>query len=205
MAGLFITFEGVESCGKSTQARLLADYLRASGLEVLLTREPGGPKISEAIRRLLLDKDNQEMLPETEFLLYLAARAQHTGEFILPALQEGKIVICDRYADSTFAYQGAARQIDLRVIEYLRPFSTYNLEPHLTFLIDIDPLISLKRLNTSQKDRLELEALAFHQAVRNGFLQVASKEKKRYIVLNGLLSIEALQQEIQSIVLRKVK
>jgi dTMP kinase len=129
LRGLFITFEGIEGCGKSTQVKLLAEWLRETGREVLLTREPGGPVISEEIRSILLNPHNHEMLPETELLLYMASRSQHTGQWIIPALNTGKDVISDRYYDSTIAYQGAARSINLEWIQKLTEYATYSLKP----------------------------------------------------------------------------
>ena len=129
---LFITFEGVEGCGKSTQAKMLKEYLENIGKKVLLTREPGGPKISEDIRNILLDRNNHEMLPEKEMLLYMASRSQHTGEWIIPALEKGTFVISDRYYDSTIAYQGAARKIDRNIIDTITKYATFGLVPDLT-------------------------------------------------------------------------
>ena len=162
MKGLFITFEGIEGCGKTTQAELLADYFQQQGREVLLTREPGGPKISESIRKILLSKDNFEMLPETEMLLYMASRSQHTGEWIIPAIESGKDVISDRYYDSSIAYQGAARKIERNIIDIIIKYATFGLRPDLTFLIDLPTEKGLSRLKIGQVDRLEQESLEFH-------------------------------------------
>jgi dTMP kinase len=183
--GHFITFEGIEGCGKSTQALLLASTLREKGFEVLLTREPGGPAISEAIRKILLDTEYYEMLPETEMLLYMASRSQHTGQWILPALNDGKIVISDRYYDSTIAYQGAARDLDFSIIETITRFATYNTDPELTFLIDLPVEIGRKRMQSRKLDRLELEAVEFHQKVREQYLFIASKYNSRFNVISG--------------------
>ncbi len=202
--GLFITFEGIEGCGKSTQARLLAGALEEHGCGVLLTREPGGPPIAEKIRALLLDRDHTEMLPETEVLLYMAGRAQHTGQWILPALNEGRVVVCDRYYDSTLAYQGMARGIDEAAIRAQIAFATFGLAPHVTFLIDLDPAVGLARINPAHADRLEREGLEFHRRVREGFLQVAKEEPRRYIVLNGQMSIEELHGAIWRIVAQRL-
>lgn len=150
MRGLFITFEGIEGSGKSTQMVLLSQKLADRGLPVLLTREPGGPPISEVIRSLLLDPERAEMLPQTELLLYSASRAQHTAEWILPALKEGKTVLCDRYYDSTFAYQGAARSQDMDFIHILTEFSTFSTTPDLTFLIDLPVAEGLARIKQRQ-------------------------------------------------------
>jgi len=197
--GLFITFEGTEGCGKTTQAELLADFFRQKGYEILLTREPGGPKISENIRTILLNKDNVEMLPETEMLLYMASRSQHTGEWILPALKAGKIVISDRYYDSTIAYQGAARKIDRNIIDTIRKYATFGLVPDLTFLVDLPAAVGLSRIKKEDADRLEQESLEFHTKVREGFLKIA-KEESRYYIINGNNSIEEINKDILKII-----
>ncbi|MCD4829092.1 MAG: dTMP kinase [Candidatus Cloacimonetes bacterium] len=195
--GLFITFEGVEGCGKSTQVRLLADAIEAQGYTVLRTREPGGPPIAEKIRALLLDPANTEMLPETEALLYMASRAQHTGERILPALRRGQVVVCDRYYDSTLAYQGAARKLSERAIRAQITFATFGLVPAATILIDLPVEVGLGRIDPIRADRLEREDLAFHQRVRQGFLDVAKVEPQRYLVVDGQEKIEELHLRIK--------
>jgi len=194
--GIFITFEGIEGCGKSTQAELLASYLKKRGRRVFLTREPGGPKISEDIREILLKKENSEMLPETELLLYMASRSQHTGEWIIPKLAEGIIVISDRYYDSSLAYQGVARKLDINIIDTITTFSTFGLKPDLTFLIDLSAEIGLSRILKKNADRLEQESHVFHEKVRKGFLEIAGKEKERYIVIDGNLTIDGIHEEI---------
>jgi len=205
MKGIFITFEGVEGCGKSTQAKMLADFLKKNGFEVLLTREPGGPKISEQIRAILLDKHNSEMLPETELLLYMASRSQHTGEWIIPALSEGKIVISDRYYDSTIAYQGAARQINRNIINTIRKYATFGLIPALTILIDLPVKTGLSRISPKNADRLEQESFSFHKKVRKEFLSIAQKEPKRFLVIDGEKSIKEIHKTIIKNVLEKYK
>ncbi len=202
--GFFITFEGVEGCGKSTQALLLANALRELGHEVLLTREPGGPVISEVIRKILLDPQYFEMLPETEMLLYMASRSQHTGEWILPALKEGKIVISDRYYDSTIAYQGAARDLDYSIIETITHFATYNTDPDLTFLIDIPVEVGMKRIKSRKLDRLELEDVDFHVKVREQYLFIATKYHSRYIVIDGDDLVDSIHQKILECTLSSV-
>ncbi len=200
MKGIFITFEGIEGCGKSTQAELLRDYFTAEGKEVILTREPGGTIISERIRNILLEPEHMEMLPETEVLLYSASRSQHTGEKIIPAIESGKIVISDRYYDSTIAYQGAARKINQAAIEFLCNFAAYHLEPDLTFLIDIPAETGLSRIEPELADRLEQESLDFHRQVRQGFLDLAAKYK-RIVIINGQNTIA----EINGIIVKKIK
>ena len=207
MKGLFITFEGIEGCGKSTQAKLLREYLEKKGYSVFLTREPGGPKISEKIRDILLSTKNKEMLPETEVLLYMASRSQHTGEWIIPALEKGKMVISDRYYDSTLAYQGAARKIDIKLIDTITKFATFELKPDITFLVDLPAEIGLSRISKQDADRLEMESIEFHKKVRVGFIEIAKREKKRYIIVDGTKSVEKIHSKIIKImedILRKV-
>lgn len=199
MEKLFITFEGIEGCGKSTQAKLLAEYLQNNNHQVVLTREPGGTNISEQIRSIILDPKNTEMTPETELLLYLAARNQHTAQKIIPALNNKQIVISDRYYDSTFAYQGVARKINYDKIIYMNSFATYNLIPDITFIMDIPISESIKRIIHKKLDRLEQEPEEFHKNVRDAFLKLASKEK-RFIILNGMQSIDTIHQEIIDII-----
>lgn len=192
--GMFISFEGIEGSGKSTQVKLLDKALRERGLETLVTREPGGPAVSEAIRATLLNPEYSEMLPETELLLYMASRAQHTGQWILPALSQGKIVLCDRYNDSTIAYQGAARELDLGFIDLLAKFATFDTCPDLTFLFDLPVETGLKRISGRELDRLELESFSFHQKVREQYLILANKQPSRYIVLDAALEADELQR-----------
>ncbi len=200
MKGLFITFEGIEGSGKSTQMVLLGQKLAELGLPVLLTREPGGPPIAEAIRALLLDPTRSEMLPQTELLLYSASRAQHTGELILPALREGKVVLCDRYYDSTFAYQGAARSQDMDFIRFLTAFATFSTVPGLTFLIDLPVAEGMARIQGRQLDRLEQEDDSFHELVRAQFLDLAKIHSNRFVVLDGSLP----REDIHALILDKV-
>ncbi len=199
MQGIFITFEGIEGSGKSTQVRKLVAALQQQGLPYLTTREPGGTVISEAIRSILLNPDYAEMKPETELLLYCASRVQHTGELIIPALQEGKIVICDRYFDSTYAYQGAARALDENLIDTLTMFATYGRIPDITFLIDLPVEIGLSRIQERTLDRLEKEDRAFHERVRKQFLSIANKCPSRYYVLNGSDEPDCIHEKIMSI------
>lgn len=200
MRGIFITFEGVEGCGKSTQSRLLKEYLEDQGKKVILTREPGGTPIAESIRKILLDSNNKEMLAETELLLYSASRAQHTGEKIIPALARGEVVISDRYYDSTVAYQGAARQIKGNEVDNLCCFASYGIEPDITFLIDVPVEIGLSRIEEGKADRLEQESVEFHQKVREGFLALAAI-KKRIIIIDGQKTID----EISGMIKRKLE
>ncbi len=198
--GLFITFEGIEGCGKSTQAKLLAESLRTLGLSVLLTREPGGPRISEEVRSLLLNKEFTEMNRLTEVFLYMASRAQHTLEWIIPALKEGKIIISDRYYDSTYAYQGAAREIPETDIETINTIATTGLKPDVTYIVDVPVEIGLDRLHNGTKaediDRLESEDIDFHKRVKAGYLELAANEPERIVVIDGTKSAEKIHQDI---------
>lgn len=196
MPGYFITFEGIEGSGKSTQIKLLVDYLTKQQIPHLSTREPGGTPIAEAIRKILLDPLCAEMLPEAELLLYCASRAQHTGELILPALNAGKVVISDRYYDSTYAYQGAARALDCEIIDLLSSFATFHTVPDLTVLLDLPVEDGLARINDRDLDRLEQEDISFHRKVREQFLLIAKKHASRYLVLDALKAPEVIHQRI---------
>ena len=201
MSGLFITFEGGEGCGKSTQIDLLREVLEEQGQSVVITREPGGTPIAEAIREVLLNADHKGMCTESELLLYAAARAQHVQEKIRPALEAGQVVLCDRFADSTTAYQGAARGVNEALVEQLYQIATGGLKPDKTILIDLDPVTGLDRARIrGTADRLESENLAFHQAVREGFLKIAAAEPERVVVLDGAQEIKVIALEIQSLV-----
>ncbi len=189
--GLFITFEGSEGSGKSTQSALVLEYLKSKKLPVMLLREPGGVKISEAIRKLLLDVKNTGMGDECETLLYMAARAQLVKEVLEPALAEGKIVLCDRFLDSTIAYQGYGNGVDVKSIQQIGLFATKGISPDLTIIFDIDPAKGLSRTN-AKKDRIELRSLDYHSKVRQGYLAVAKAEPKRVRVI----SVDASKEEI---------
>ena len=192
--GYFITFEGSEGSGKSTQIRNAVAFLKKRGCSVVMLREPGGTRISEAIRGILLDKKNTEMTHVTELLLYLAARAQIVREKILPALKKGKVVISDRFEDSTRAYQGFGRKIPLAAIEEASLLVRGPLKPDLTFVLDIDIKKGLKR--GGRHDRIEREALSFHERVRRGFLKLAKKEPLRMVVLDTSKSSEWVRQKV---------
>lgn len=194
--GLLITFEGIDGCGKTTQVRLLIENLKRHELEYCLFREPGGTDIGEKIRTILLDKDHIKMLPPTEILLYSASRYQLTAESIRPALQQNKVVLCDRFFDSTTAYQGYGRSIDLDFVEQLNRFATEELIPDLTFILDISEAERRRRIHTKDLDRLERENQDFQERVREGFLILAKRNPARIIVLDGNQSAEALSKEI---------
>ena len=194
MSGFFLVFEGIEGSGKTLQLELLARYLRERGIEPLVTREPGGTKLGEGIRRLLL-KDG-EPSPHTELFLYLADRAQHVEEVIRPALREGRIVLCDRYYPSTLAYQGYARGLDLGFIEKVNAVATGGLKPHMVVLLDLPVDVALKRIGVRSKDRMEREAGPFHEKVRRGFLEQAQREPDLFHVIDGTKRPEEVFQEV---------
>ncbi len=191
MAGKFITLEGSEGSGKSTQSALIYEYLKGRGKDVIQLREPGGVKISEAIRNLLLDVKNEAMSNECETLLYMAARAQVVKETIAPALKAGKIIICDRFLDSTLVYQGFGHGMDIGFIKELGLFATGGIKPDLTLLFDIDTKEGLSRTN-AQKDRIELRSIEYHECVRRGYLELAVKEPQRIKVIK----VDAPKEEI---------
>ncbi len=197
--GAFITFEGIDGCGKSTQLAKAADYLASRGIEYMVTREPGGTAISEKIRDIILSNKNSEMKNSCELLLYLAARAQHVSEKILPALEEGKVVLCDRFHDATLAYQGFGRGYPLDTLNNLNAFAVSGLEPTQTFLFDITVDIAFDRLQKtgSTADRLESNSRAFFQKVREGYLSLASSHSSRITLLPAEKSIEELAQKVQ--------
>lgn len=196
--GSLITFEGVDFSGKTTQVQLLKERLKREGHQVVLVREPGGTKISEGIRRILLDRENERMEDFTELLLYVASRAQLTQEIIIPALREGKIVLCDRYADSSLAYQGYGRGLDLDLVKRLNHLATEGLTPHLTFVFDINiEEAEGRRLNRNRAgDRLEEAGRVFFNRVRFGYRKIGEEERSRVVVLDGSRGIEELQEEV---------
>jgi dTMP kinase len=201
---MFVTFEGPEGSGKTTQIRLLHDALSARGVAMAVTREPGGTPIGDKIRKILLDGGNRDMVPMCELLLYWAARAQHVEEIIRPALKSGKLVLCDRYTDSTMAYQGFARGIDFKLLADLDRIATQNLKPDLTLLFDLPVEIGLTRAHgrmqgqtgAAREDRFENEELEFHRQVRNGFLELAKKEPERFVVLDATLDCQTLHAQV---------
>jgi dTMP kinase len=196
--GTFISFEGIDGCGKTTQAKLLLAALKNKGHAALLTREPGGTYISEQIRSIILNPQNQGLDDQSELLLYLAARAQHVAEIILPALEQEKIVLCDRFFDATFAYQGGGRGISLAEINVLNWFACRKLKPDLTFLLDMPSGLSLERLKKAGKiaDRMEGSGTGFLDKVRNTYLDLAGREQDRFVVIDGTRDIREISLEI---------
>lgn len=199
---MFITFEGPEGSGKTTQARLLAQWLREQGMEVVLTREPGGTQIGDQIRTVLHDPQNTEMAARTEILLYSASRAQHAVETIRPALADGKIVVSDRYADSTYAYQGYGRGIDVELLRDITRIATCGLQPDLTICIDITPEAGLRRrkVGGDEWNRLDAEPLRFHRRVRSGYLELARLEPERWAMIDGDGAVEEVHAKVIAVV-----
>jgi len=209
--GFFITFEGVEGCGKTTQIRNLSERLTDAGYRTVLTREPGGCPIADKIRSILLDADNQGMVPLTELLLYAAARAQHVAEVIVPSLESDAIVLCDRFTDATIAYQHCGRGIDRPTIDALNSLACQSIRPDVTFLRDCDVAIGREGAKVGfgaasgpREERFELETLAFHQRVRDGYLQLAAGETERFLTVNASGTIEEISHRITTQVLERV-
>ena len=202
--GKFITFEGCDGCGKSTQLSLLIDYLKENGVPHIFTREPGGGKISEAIRGILLSGKNTEMSDECEALLYAAARAQHIKDRVEPALQEGKLVVCDRYVDSSFAYQAYARGLGMEFVEKINAFALEGFLPDMTVFFDLSPKEAFARKKgADEADRMELAGLAFNERVYEGYLDLAKKYPDRFVVINARKSIEEIASEVLTVLKEK--
>ena len=191
----FISFEGIDGSGKTTQATLLLDKLIQNGKQGILVREPGGTPVSEAIRHVLLTKGNRQMVARTEALLMTASRSQLTKEVILPNLEQNRWVIADRYADSTLAYQGGGRELNLDWLQDLNKFATYDLEPNVTFVIDILPKEALRRRGQTE-DRIEEEGITFQKQVRRTYLELAQQYSDRIIVIDGHMDREIIQDNI---------
>lgn len=195
--GLFISFEGVEGAGKTTNIHYIAEKIEAAGHEILLTREPGGTALSEAIRELLISKDYPEMHVNTELLLMFAARSEHLNKKILPAINAGKWVLCDRFTDATFAYQGAGRGIPENAISILEDFIQGSLKPDYTFLFDLEAEIGLARAQKrGEADRFEQQHIDFFNRVRKKYLAMAECEKKRYRIVNANHNLATVQKQI---------
>ena len=180
----FITFEGIDGCGKSTQAKLLLEYMNKSGVETILVREPGGTNISESIREILLHSSSGQMGDRTESLLMTASRAQLTQEVIIPNMEQGKFVIADRYSDSTLAYQGGGRNLDIEWLIELNNYATFTLLPDITFFVDIQPEEALRRLDNN-KDRIEGIGIEFQTRIRKTYHELAERFNDRYVIVDG--------------------
>lgn len=201
---IFITLEGPDGSGKTTIAKMVVETLEKLGYQVVFTREPGGISISEQIRDIILNKENTEMDGRTEALLYAASRRQHIAQKILPALKENKIVICDRFLDSSLAYQGVGRGIGIDEVLSINQFAIDNTMPDLTIYFDISPEVGIQRINSNKNrevNRLDLEKLSFHHRVRNGYLELAKRFPDRYVIINAALPLE----EVASNALKAIK
>lgn len=200
--GLFITFEGIDGCGKTTQMGLLAKYLKEKGLDVIITREPGSVGLGEKIREILLNYEG-EVSSNCEAFLFLADRAQHIDLLVKPAIDEGKIVLCDRHTDSTIAYQGYGRGVDLDRIKMLNNLATSGLKPDLTFIFDLDVKTALGRVGKSQ-DRMESAGLEFFEKTRNGYLEIGKEEPERVKVINANDCIENIFDQVKNILDKEI-
>ena len=205
--GVLITFEGIEGSGKTTQFARLAKRLRDAGYPVVETREPGGTPLAEGIREIILGTSAEPMVPRCETLLILASRSQHVAQVVRPALQQGQVVLCDRFVDSTLAYQGYARSLDRPALWSLNRFATGGISPNLTLLFDVPVSVGLDRRDRHDKrrDRLDLEAARFHEKVRRGYRDLASKEPSRIRVIDGRPSPEIVEANVAAIVVEFLK
>jgi dTMP kinase len=204
--GLFITFEGGEGCGKTTVIKALVKELEKEGLQALVTREPGGSVIAEQIRNVILDRANTLMDPRTEALLYAASRRQHLVEIVLPALKEGKMVLSDRYLDSSLAYQGVARGIGIEEVFSINKFAIDQTMPDLTFFLDLEPEKGLERIRQHRSDevnRLDLEKLSFHQKVYEAYKLLAKKYPERIVTIDASMTVEQEVEQIKKVILER--
>ncbi len=197
MTGKFITFEGPEGSGKTSVIKAVKEYLSNEGYDILTTREPGGIKIAEKIRDIILDKENTEMNAHSEALLFAASRSQHFTEKIVPALKEGKIILCDRFIDSSLAYQGHARGLGIDKVYEINKFAIGDHMPELTIFIDVPPEVGLNRVfsNTRKIDRLDLETIEFHQKVYEGYMILTKKFVDRFVVIDGTNPVETVIED----------
>lgn len=204
---MFITLEGVEGSGKTTQLPLLAEYLQGQGYDVLTSREPGGTPVGDQIRRVLLDLKNTSMLPRTEILLFQASRAQLVEEVIKPHLARGGIILCDRYADSTLAYQGYGYQVvDLELLRQVVHFATSGLKPDLTLFLDVDVEMGLRRRSKDgDLNRLDVYRLEFYQRVRLGYQELIRLEPQRWVVVDASQTLEVVQETMRQVVMERLK
>jgi len=194
--GVFVCFEGGEGSGKSTQSRLLRDWLEEEGYDVVLTFEPGDTEVGREMRRIVLSPETGELADRTEVLLYAADKAEHVETVVQPALERGAVVVTDRYVDSTLAYQGAGRSLDVREVEQVARWATHDLRPHLTVVLDLEPEHGLGRF--AGRDRIEAESVEFHQRVRAAFLEMAEADPDHYLVLDARLPVEEIAAEIRA-------
>lgn len=201
--GFFITFEGADGCGKTTQTKLVQEYLEAKGYEVIWTREPGSKGLGQNIRELLLHYDG-EVAPRCEAFLFLADRSQHIEHLIKPAVKEGKIVICDRHTDSTIAYQGYGRGEDIEQLTYLNNLATNGMKPDLTLVFDVSTETAQQRVG-DEKDRMESAGIEFHKKVRSGYIEIAQKDPKRVKIVNANNSIEEVFTETKKFIDELIK
>jgi dTMP kinase len=204
---LFVTFEGPEGCGKSTQLRRLSAFLKERGYDVLTTREPGGTPIGDRVRAILLDPKHVEMTPQTEFLLFSAGRAQHVSQVIRPHLDRGGIVLCDRYADSSLAYQGYGHRLDLEVMSTISTFATGGLAPDLVLYLDLPVELGLRRKAGGSGDawnRMEQKEIAYHHRVHAGYLAMAAAGPDRWRVVDATRSLEAVQSTVRDVILERI-
>lgn len=198
MEGKFIVFEGIDGSGKTTQLKLLGQKLESRGCQVVYTREPGGTRVGELIREIVLNPEFNELVPRAEALLYAAARAQHVEQVIMPALKEGKIVLCDRYLDSSIAYQGFGRGVDIALLEQINEPATAGLVPDLVLILDFCCENGMDRISLSGRivDRIEGEQRAFHKKVRSGYLELASKDPARYRIIDANRTVEQVLTDV---------
>jgi len=193
--GVFVCFEGGEGSGKSTQSRLLRDWLQAEGYPVLLTFEPGDTEVGRQLRRIVLSPETGELSDRTEALLYAADKAEHVDLVVQPALDRGEVVVTDRYVDSTLAYQGAGRTLDVREVEQVARWATHDLRPHLTVVLDLEPEHGLGRFE--ERDRIEGEPVEFHERVREAFLAMAAGDPDHYLVLDARLPVDEIASAVR--------
>ena len=203
MAGGLITFEGIDGSGKSTQIQMLEHEFNNLGIEYKTFREPGGTELSEKIRTILLDKENIELISTAESLLFAASRAQLTTEKVKPAIAKGQFVICDRFTDSTIAYQGYGRGLDIKQLEEINYIATAGLIPDITFILDTSPETAAARMKSESSDRMEATGMKFFRRIREGYLQLKNQSPNRYRVINGEQSPENVFKEIKAIIMKK--
>ncbi|KHO61500.1 thymidylate kinase [Thermoanaerobacter uzonensis DSM 18761] len=199
MRGKFISFEGIDGCGKTTQIKFLKEYLLKQGYNILVLREPGGTKVGEKVRDILLDKNNF-ISPVTEMLLYASSRAQLMEEKILPAIEEGKIVLLDRFVDSSYVYQGYARGLGIEKVKIINEIATMGILPDVTIYIDITPEEAMKRRGKREADRLERESWDFHKKVREGYIKLIKEFPQRFVFIDGMQELMKVHQDILDVV-----